>query len=474
MRRGMSGLLGFFIIFAGTALGEGTLRVGTWAEDISPSKLPISLAGSMTDQRGMTIHDPLFARALVLDNGQTKLAFVLCDSCMIPRPLMDEAKKRIEESIGFPAANIIVSATHSHSCPTAGEAFQSSASPEYPEELITGIVRAVVKAASITAPAEIGFSSANCPSEVFNRRWRMKPGTIPADPFDNKNDQVQMNPPVGSANLIEPAGGTDPEVSVLVARLPEGAVRAVLANYSLHYVGGIPANAISADYFGEYARIMTSRLGAGKKSNAFLAMLTNGTSGDVNNINFRQARPPMEPFAQVRHVANEVANVSEAALKSVSFQKDAVLKSARKEIELGVRKPSAEDLARAKKILAESEGKPLTTLAQIYARETVLLADYPDTVKLWLQAVRVGSAGIVAIPCEVFTEIGLEIKSKSPLQPTFTIELANGYNGYLPTPRQHEWGGYETWRARSSYLEKDASTKIVDTALELLKEVARD
>ena len=457
-----------------SSYGEGTLRVGTWAEDISPSKLPISLAGSMTDQKGMTIHDPLFARCLVLDDGQTKIGFVLCDSCMIPRPVMDEAKKRIEESIGFPAANIIISATHSHSCPTAGEAFQSSASPEYPEELITGIVRGVVKAASITMPAEIGWGSENCPGEVFNRRWRMKPGTIPPDPFARTTDVVQMNPPVGSPNLVEPAGTTDPEVSILVARSPEGAVRALLANYSLHYVGGIPANAISADYFGEFARITAKRLGDGKKSNAFLAMLTNGTSGDVNNINFRQARPPMEPFDQVRHVANEVANVSEKALGKVKFSNDVILKTARKEIEVGVRKPSAEDVAKAKEILAAAAGKPLQSLAQIYARETVLLAEYPDTVKLWVQAVRIGSLGIVAIPCEVFTEIGLELKAKSPLQPTFTIELANGYNGYLPTPRQHEWGGYETWRARSSYLEKDASTKIVATALELLTSISRD
>jgi hypothetical protein len=79
--------------------------------------------------------------------------------------------------------------------------------------------------------------------------------------------------------------------------------------------------------------------------------------------------------------------------------------------------------------------------------------------------------GIVAIPCEVFTEIGLEIKRRSPLKPTFTIELANGYNGYLPTPQQHELAGYETWRARSSYLEVEASPRIVETVLKLLEEV---
>ena len=81
--------------------------------------------------------------------------------------------------------------------------------------------------------------------------------------------------------------------------------------------------------------------------------------------------------------------------------------------------------------------------------------------------------GICAVPCEVFVEIGLDLKKRSPLKTTFTIELANGYNGYLPTPKQHSWGGYETWRARSSYLEVDASTKITATLLELLAKVAK-
>ena len=83
------------------------------------------------------------------------------------------------------------------------------------------------------------------------------------------------------------------------------------------------------------------------------------------------------------------------------------------------------------------------------------------------QTMRIGDLSIAAIPCEVFAEIGLDIKAKSPFKPTFTIELANGYNGYLPTPEQHKLGGYETWRARSSYLEVDASTRIAKAVMEL-------
>jgi hypothetical protein len=74
-----------------------------------------------------------------------------------------------------------------------------------------------------------------------------------------------------------------------------------------------------------------------------------------------------------------------------------------------------------------------------------------------------------AIPCERFAETGLAIKQKSPFKQTFTIELANGYNGYLPTPEQHQLGGYETWRARSSHLETEAAPKIVDTVMALFE-----
>ena len=91
-----------------------------------------------------------------------------------------------------------------------------------------------------------------------------------------------------------------------------------------------------------------------------------------------------------------------------------------------------------------------------------------------LQAIRIGGLGIVSSPCETFVETGLAIKKESPLQPTFVIELANGYNGYLPTSRQHRLGGYETWRARSSYLTIDSEAKVRATLLKLLAKIVRE
>jgi neutral ceramidase len=108
------------------------------------------------------------------------------------------------------------------------------------------------------------------------------------------------------------------------------------------------------------------------------------------------------------------------------------------------------------------------TRPQVYAEEALALAAGPERISIPLQAIRIGPLGIAAAPCEVFAQTGLEIKQRSPLKPTFVIELANGYGGYLPTPEQHAWGGYETWPARSSFLEVEAAPKIRDALLDLL------
>ncbi|HVK15996.1 MAG TPA: hypothetical protein VM533_03545, partial [Fimbriiglobus sp.] len=181
---------------------------------------------------------------------------------------------------------------------------------------------------------------------------------------------------------------------------------------------------------------------------------------------------PGKPGDRCRAVAETVAKAAKKAYDSIKHRHDLTLAAAEEELELKVRKPTEVEVGQAKGILAMAQGRSLKGVGEIYARETVLLSAYPDMVKAKLQALRVGELGIAAIPCEVFTEIGLAIKAGSPLKPTFTIELANGYNGYLPTPAQHKLGGYETWRARSSYLEEEASEKITPVVLRLLGKVA--
>jgi hypothetical protein len=357
--------------------------------------------------------------------------------------------------------------------------FQSKPDPAYLNSLTARIADGVQRAANNLAPATLGWGVGKCPDHVFNRRWRMKPGTIPPDPFGNRTDQVQMNPPVASENLIEPAGPTDPEVWVLYFRRPLSETEAsppiaMLANYTLHYVGGVPGDHISADYFGALAR----HTGADEESEpwqdqhpAFVAMLSNGASGNINNVNFRVRPLPRKPYEQLRLVGEHVADAAYQAVPRQLYRSGVTIAARTATLELAVRKPSAEEVKRAEEIVAAAAGRELRSLPEVYAGETLALKDYPDKVELVLQVMRIGDALVFAIPCEVFVEIGLELKARSPLKPAAVFSLANGYNGYLPTPEHHKLGGYETWRAKSSYLEVDASPKIVAKLLELAEAV---
>ncbi|MBY0398550.1 MAG: LamG domain-containing protein, partial [Thermoleophilia bacterium] len=110
-------------------------------------------------------------------------------------------------------------------------------------------------------------------------------------------------------------------------------------------------------------------------------------------------------------------------------------------------------------------------LPEVYAREAKALHDDPVRT-LKLQAIRVGDFAIAAIPNEVYAITGLKIKARSPLPSTFTIELANGSEGYIPPPEQHVLGGYTTWPARTAALEVSAEPRIVETVLGLLERVS--
>jgi hypothetical protein len=86
--------------------------------------------------------------------------------------------------------------------------------------------------------------------------------------------------------------------------------------------------------------------------------------------------------------------------------------------------------------------------------------------------IRVGDLAICAIPFETFAETGLDLKRRSPFPRTMVVGLANGYNGYLPTPQQHRLGGYETWLG-TNRVQEDASVLITDQLLEMLKSLKK-
>jgi neutral ceramidase len=418
------------------------------------------------------VHDELHVRCLVLDDGKVKLAFAIVDNTMISGEIHEQAKQLIKEHSGIAPGNVLISATHAHSTPRAvvGLKPDSKEHKAYLEYLAVRISEGVRLAVNNLAPARIAWGSADDPRHVFNRRWWLKEAVTVTNPFGDTTDRIAMNPP--REKIEKPAGPVDPEVFVLAVQHNDGRPLSLLANYGLHYVGGIPHGTISADYFGVFADKIKQRLGASGQNPAFVGIMSNGTSGDVNANDL--SAPPVQfaPYDRMNLVAEHLAETVKSIYDRLEWNSVVSLDSKFTTLKLGVRKPDMERLKWAKANPLPKDASTRLTRAQIYSREALALHQYPDTVEIPLQAFRIGDLAIVGIPNEVFVETGLSIKKLSPFSgKTFVIELANSYHGYLPTAKQHAGGGYETWSARSSHLEVEAEAKIKGSVVELLEKL---
>jgi len=439
-------------------------RAGAAAIDISPPKLPVIINGNMNEVLATEIFDRLHARALVLDDGAAQIAIVIVDSCAIPRNLLDEAKQLAQKATKIPTDRMLVAATHTHSAPSVLPALGTDTDVEYVKFLPPKIAEAIAEAQKRLAPARIGFGVGRDEKNVGTRRWLMRPGAASTNKFSGKhNDLAQMHPGFKNPKALRATGPVDPEVPVVAVQTRDGQPLATLTNYSMHYVGAKP---VSADYFPVVCDKLQKRLGAGE---GYVGLHSNGTSGDQWLMDYNL--PARREFS-IDSVAGDVAQAAFEAYRQIQFHDWAPLVMEERLLEVGVRMPTGDEVREALAAVEAFAGRKPKTLEEVYARETILLSEMPPTRELKLQAIRIGELGITAIPNEVFAVSGLTIKRRSPLKPTFTIELANGSEGYIPPPDQHALGGYETWRARSSCLEETAEVKILSTVLDLLDAVA--
>src|SRR5687767_4942451 len=199
------------------------LQAGAATSNITP-ELGGDVVGGFLPFPATHIHDELHARCLVLDDGKTKLALVVCDLLGMHRSLSIEARRLIQEATGIPPENVMVSATHTHSAASAlGASRFGSDQPldDYQRFVARRIADGVRRASNLLRPAQIAFGTVDVPEHVHNRRWVMREGTAPPNPF-GKIDRVKMNPAAGSPDLVEPAGPIDPAVSFIALREPNG------------------------------------------------------------------------------------------------------------------------------------------------------------------------------------------------------------------------------------------------------------
>ncbi len=468
---GYRGSILLLILLTNTAsfAAERTIRAGAAKVEITPES-GVSLDGPISKNGPVTgVNDPLHARAIVFDDGRTRIAIVVCDVCIIDRGVMDAAKDRVARQIGLPANRILVSATHTHAAPRATHVGTEPVDQKYHHQLAVKIAEAVINAAKNLAPAKVGFGSFSRPDLVRCRRHLCEPGSVAVNPFGDSGEQIKSVSGRSSA-VIEPAGSVDPQFSILSVQHADGAPLAVLGNFSVHYCGGYKRGIVSADYFGQFAQALEGALNAGTGHAPFVGIMSNGTSGNTGAI--ERGGKKYAPYEWLTLAGRMLAEKSLSVIQKIEHRPDVSLQMVESELELKVRRPDQARIAWAKKVLADPEGPHQHRWSKVYAQEALHLSKYSPTRSIKLQAIRIGGIGIAAAPCEVFAETGLAIKQKSPLANTFTIELANGYGGYLPPAEQHALGGYETWPARSSFLEVQAEAKIRTELSRLLNAVS--
>ena len=441
-----------------------TLRVGAAAVDVNPTLFPVRVNGMVEERSATGAADTLMSRALVMDDGQVQLAIVVVDNLMMPRALLDDAKQRAQLATGIPTNRMLISATHTHSAPSAMACLGSRADPAYVEFLPGQIARSIIEAHKALQPAEIGWTVVTDDKHNHCRRWIFRPDRMITDPFGDVNVRAHMHAGYQSPNHIGPSGPADTDLTLLSIRTLEGQPLAVLANYAMHYYG---SPLISGDFCGRFGAQLGQLIGAGGNGAAFVGIMSQGTSGDSMWMDYSQPAGAND----LDVYTDEVARVAFEGYQKIEYQRDISLAMAESTLTLGRRLPSEARLKWAHEKVAEIGDRLPRGWTEVYAFEAVDLHKVP-TVELKLQAIRIGSLGITALPNEVYGITGLKLKGRSPLQPTMNIELANGAEGYIPPPEQHKLGGYTTWPAKTAGLEVTVETQITARLLELLEQVA--
>lgn len=411
-----------------------------------------------------TIDDEIYAKSLVLDDGNTTVAIVNLDVMGMPDGDVRRLRALVAEQTHISAENVLVACTHMHSGPAMFNMGENTRDEAYCEWLIERAADSVRLAVKRLRPARVGNGVGRMEGVSFCRRYLMSDGT------------VRMNPGRSNPDVVRPVGPVDPEVGVLYVESADREPLAVVTTYSLHYVGTDGGNAVSPDYFGHFADAMKQI-----KGEHFAGLLLNGASGDINNIDLENT-DTLRGHAKAKRVAGTLAGEVTRIIGGIKTSDKVTLKCVSKAVELPRKTITDEDIRVANQILAgdgpvEGDGPFSWVVGQpmppghrpIYARECLAMAQMPESVRTEVQVIRVGDAAFVAFPGEIFAEIGLSVKEASVASHTFVTGLSNGYVGYVAPDRAlKEEGGYETWASRWAQCGVGTEDILRSSALELL------
>ena len=455
----------FLVVPLTTAVAAASaLKAGVAEMDITP---PVGhrMAGYFDERLATGTHDPLKAKAIVLQQGQEKFAFAFCDLVGVSLHVSTNARARFSQLTGIPVANIMISATHSHTGPSFDDVrrdfFHEQAMAKlgkdpqeeiyYPDFLAERLVAVLSAANHKLMPAALFAGTANQEGQSFNRRFHMKNGTVAFNPG-------QLNP-----TIVKPAGPIDPEIGLLLVRGADGArAHGGLTVFACHCdtVGGTE---FSADYPFFLQQALRQEFGSD-----FISAFAAGTCGDINHINVA-VKESVKGLAVAERLGTTLAKTALAAhaqLPAMTRPRLAV-KSQRLTVPLQEVTPERAKAAWSRlEMLKTGEGG---FLEKVEAVKAVDLANRGKTWPMEVQVFRLDNdTAIVGLPGEIFVELGLAIKRASPFKRTFVLSLCNDRPGYVPTLKAFNEGSYEVVNSR---VKPGVGETLVETAIDLLKQL---
>ncbi|MSU72598.1 MAG: hypothetical protein EXS43_09680 [Opitutus sp.] len=473
MRIHLSRFLGWLGVFVAVGVAaHAEFSAGFAAVDITP---PIGWrrAGGYSEVLGTGVKDPLQAKAVVVAQGGTTVAFVGNDLCSVPRELTDRARAAASKKTGIPVANIVITATHTHGGPEffgpLREVLHARATTEnggidprepqdYQARLVESWTEAIVRAQAARKPVTLSVVVPQQPGLAFNRRYLMKDGSV-------VTNAGYLNP-----KIFHPAGPTDPDLPFVLVRdgatnLPLGSLTVFAMHTAIH---GGPS--FSACYPGHLQLELRRLLNAPD----FVSVFGEGAAGDVNHIDVsRPARPREEAAEYPSVVGSKLAATLVEALPLARPVRDGQLAMRSVTIKSPVTPLTPADYAAAKQMMETLDRNGAKGLTVVDAWRKMFRHEYwqkhggflPQEV----QVIRLDrDTAIVTLPHEIFVELGMAIKAGSPFRTTIVVSLANDLDFYIPTRRAFEEGSYEP---TTCPLEPGCGELLVDAAVKLLREM---
>jgi len=434
------------------------LKVGFAEVDITPP-LGISMSGHWNIRHATAVRDPLFAHAMVIDDGAAPICLVSCDVLSLKRSTTLRIREAIAKATGLEPRRIGVSATHTHYGPMTAQLWtkDQDADPDYLSQLEEGITNAATDAFEARRPASLGIGWGFEGKLSFNRRFIMRDGS------------ALMHPPPGSTDILYQEGATDPEVGVLAVRDEAGEPTGYWVNFACHGTVGSRMTEISADFPGELSAEVKRRQGDG-----VVTVFANGCCGNLCQIDVFDPDRPRSGDELLALMGSKLADDVQAVEAEMQFSDELPLDARSEDIKIPIRHIPPEVVEHSREVLDHREDYDHKEVK--YAEMVFELMEQKRTTPLVpgeIQAFRIGEVGIVMLPGEIFVEHGLEIKLRSPAARTFVVELANGIMGYVPTRKAFEGGGYEQRLGNNSKLAPVAGEYMVEVSCGLLDSMFR-